>query len=79
MLKTKIQELQSIIQVRAGAARSARGAPLAVSWDHRELTPSSLGHLGSSSVGRGDRTTHFRHHVRGNACDVVSLAGTISR
>lgn len=52
MLKTKIQELQSIIQVRAGAARLPAAGPQGA---HVII----LGHLGSSSVGRGDRTTHF--------------------
>lgn len=55
MLKTKIQELQSIIQVRAGTARLP-GRPLLTTGPQRTHVI-ILGHLSSSSVSRGDRTT----------------------
>lgn len=56
MLKTKIQELQSIIQVRTGTARLP-GHPLLTAGPQRTHVI-ILGHLSSSSVSRGDRTTH---------------------
>lgn len=64
MLKTKIQELQSIIQVRASAgtvgAREDEGRG-------PQRIRVVLGHLSPSSVSGGDHTTHFseaRHYVR---------------
>lgn len=74
MLKTKIQELQSIIQVRASAgtvgAREEEGRgrtclPGCESQSHHLLTAGPqrvhviLGHLSPSSVSGSDHTTHF--------------------
>lgn len=56
MLKTKIQELQSIIQVRVGAARPP-GCPLLPTGLQR-IHVILLGHLSSFSVDRGVCTAH---------------------
>ena len=57
MLKTKIQELQSIIQVRAGAA-CPPACPLLTTGLQR-IHVILLGHLSSFSVDRGVCTAHF--------------------